>query len=185
MNGLSASFWNLVGTPELPELGPGPRAGVLPLPVLAGRLDAWTEGRLLSDGARLRLRAVAYLHHDHADAAHELVQDLTDAEGALIHAVLHRREPDFWNAKYWFRRVENHPVFGALTRRLAGHRVDEALRELQASLTLTGSVDPVAMVEAIESVARRPASDPEVVYLRGVQMAESECLVEHLAGKGG
>ena len=182
MSNFSASFWNVVRTPDPPELGPGPRPGVLPLAGLAGCLDAWAEGRGLTERARLRLRAVAYLHHDHADAAHDLVQDLTDADGALIHAILHRREPDFWNAKYWFRRVENHPIFGPLTLRLTALSAAGSPDGLRDRLTLAGAVDPVAMVEAVEAVARRPDSDPEVLFLRHLQLAETECLVGHLTG---
>jgi len=37
--------------------------------------------------------------------AHELVQDLTTPEAAWIHAYLHRKEGDRWNAQYWYNRA--------------------------------------------------------------------------------
>ena len=37
--------------------------------------------------------------------AHELVQDLSTAEAAWIHAYLHRKEGDRFNAGYWYNRA--------------------------------------------------------------------------------
>ena len=37
--------------------------------------------------------------------AHELIQDLTDENAAWIHAYLHRKEGDSWNADYWYNRA--------------------------------------------------------------------------------
>ncbi|MEM7021353.1 MAG: hypothetical protein AAF637_02045 [Pseudomonadota bacterium] len=39
------------------------------------------------------------------DAAHRLAQDQDDAEGAWVHAYLHRVEGDLSNAGYWYRRA--------------------------------------------------------------------------------
>lgn len=37
--------------------------------------------------------------------AHELIQDLTDKKAAWIHAYLHRKEGDIWNADYWYNKA--------------------------------------------------------------------------------
>tara|TARA_B100000989_G_C19341198_1_gene385050 strand:+ start:95 stop:328 length:234 start_codon:yes stop_codon:yes gene_type:complete len=39
------------------------------------------------------------------DRAHELVQDLSTADAAWIHAYLHRKEGDKFNAGYWYNRA--------------------------------------------------------------------------------
>ena len=37
--------------------------------------------------------------------AHELIQDMSDQKAAWIHAYLHRKEGDIWNADYWYHRA--------------------------------------------------------------------------------
>ena len=39
------------------------------------------------------------------NGAHELIQDLTSQEATWIHAYLHRKEGDRWNAQYWYDRA--------------------------------------------------------------------------------
>jgi hypothetical protein len=39
------------------------------------------------------------------DRAHEIVQVLPGTTAARIHAYLHRKEGDDWNARYWHRRA--------------------------------------------------------------------------------
>lgn len=46
--------------------------------------------------------------------AHDLIDHLDDLISAHIHAYLHRKEGDQWNAEYWYKRAKQ-PVFtGAL-----------------------------------------------------------------------
>ena len=40
------------------------------------------------------------------DRAHECAQAQADAEGAWVHAYLHRKEGDADNAGYWYRRAK-------------------------------------------------------------------------------
>ena len=56
-------------------------------------------------GASPMLRAVWHGLNGDWDAAHELAQTHDDAEGAWVHAWLHRIEGDLGNADYWYRRA--------------------------------------------------------------------------------
>jgi hypothetical protein len=58
--------------------------------------------------------AGAWLLHDFLDESHTISQHIDTAEGSLWHAIMHRREGDFANSKYWYRHVGNHPVFNML-----------------------------------------------------------------------
>ena len=61
------------------------------------------------DSAVPMLRAVWHGLHGEWDAAHELAQAQDDAEGAWVHAWLHRIEGDLGNADYWYRRANRPP----------------------------------------------------------------------------
>ena len=64
------------------------------------------------------LRAGLYLLHDFLDESHSQSQSLEgDRDADLWHAIMHRREPDYGNAKYWCRRVASLPLFGELAAR--------------------------------------------------------------------
>ena len=39
------------------------------------------------------------------ERAHEMVNDLSSPQAMAVHAYLHRREGDLWNADYWYRRA--------------------------------------------------------------------------------
>jgi hypothetical protein len=52
--------------------------------------------------------AVVALWHDARgdwDRAHAVAQEIGDADGAWVHAYLHRKEGDLSNASYWYRRA--------------------------------------------------------------------------------
>lgn len=55
---------------------------------------------------------LALWHDAHGDweAAHNIAQDIHTRDGAWLHAYLHRKEGDQWNAGYWYRQAGK-PVF--------------------------------------------------------------------------
>jgi len=55
------------------------------------------------------LRALWHDARGEWHAAHQLAQEVDDADGAWVHAYLHRKEGDADNAGYWYRRA-NQPV---------------------------------------------------------------------------
>ena len=60
--------------------------------------------------------------HDDLDGSHQAAQSIEGEgkhHGDYWHAIMHRREPDYANSQYWFRRVSRHPVFAPLTREAA------------------------------------------------------------------
>jgi hypothetical protein len=40
------------------------------------------------------------------DQAHALIDQLGDRDSAWVHAYLHRKEGDIWNADYWYARAK-------------------------------------------------------------------------------
>lgn len=48
------------------------------------------------------------------EEAHGLVDGITSREAARIHAYLHRKEGDEWNANYWYRMAGAEFYHGSL-----------------------------------------------------------------------
>src|SRR5690554_1595201 len=56
------------------------------------------------------LEAGLWLYIDELDRSHTISQRMHDATGSFWHGIMHRREGDFGNSHYWFRRTGDHPV---------------------------------------------------------------------------
>jgi hypothetical protein len=169
----------LLATPEPPELGPGPRRGVKPERGLSGELNELFHRFPLPQTSQQLIRALVLLWHDHLDASHTISQGIETPDGAFAHGIMHRREPDYANAKYWFRRVGAHPCFPEIaTRATALLRSEPALLN---ALIKDGEWDAFAFVDACERAARHPGARERA--LREVQRIETAVLLEHCAGQ--
>ena len=108
---------SLLETPDLPSLGSNLRASREELGTLNAQIDASLQKVKLDRTAQNLIRAVVLLWHDHLDGSHSLSQEIHNADGSFVHGIMHRREPDYGNAKYWFRRVGQHAAFSELVSR--------------------------------------------------------------------
>lgn len=170
----------LFETSEPPDLGPGPRPGIKPEAELYKSLDRLFAGAN-AQGEQLELvRALLLLWHDHLDAAHKIAQDVGSASGSFVHGIMHRREPDYGNAAYWFRRVGKHPAFGEIAPRVTKALGAKGDGELARKLTRGGEWDAFAFISACEGAARSSDGDGTKEALRKVQAIETAALFDWL-----
>lgn len=154
---------SLLDEPRTPALGPGePEPEVH---VELRRFDPRTDlGHPAADPEAARAcLAGLWLYFDYLDESHELSQDLGTAEGSFWHAIMHRREPDAWNSKYWWRRVGPH----AILSRLAG----------EAPALGYAYSTPEQFVDFCERVRGTGSAGEELA--RRVQLLEWQLLFDH------
>ncbi|HEY4312748.1 MAG TPA: hypothetical protein VGN12_25080 [Pirellulales bacterium] len=106
----------LVDRTELNDLGPGIRDRSRHDELAALTVEQLVAPRPVRDPQMAEAcLAGLWLLHDFLDESHEISQSLATIEGSYWHGIMHRREPDYENAKYWFRRVPAHPIHDELT----------------------------------------------------------------------
>src|SRR5438132_7754165 len=89
--------------------------------------EALTGGKPVAGRATFPLVRAALLYaFDAIDESHRIVQDAGGDLAAYLHGMIHRREGDFDNARYWFRRSGALPFFDELRRAAGGESADVA-----------------------------------------------------------
>jgi hypothetical protein len=123
------------------------------------RNDLFAPGRVRDAGMADACRAGLWLYHNFLDESHKISQELHTPTGSYWHALMHRREPDFSNAAYWFRRVGSHPVYEALCRDAA--ELAATAPPAAAFLNTQSTWDPFAFVDlcAAALAGRAPCED--------------------------
>ena len=142
----------LVDAPGVGELGPGK-----PNEAVRRQLESLTPELLLA-GRKVADRDLAraciaglWLAHNFLDQSHAISQEIDTAEGSYWHGILHRREPDFSNARYWFRRVGRHPIFEPLAQTARDLAAEAQLDSHSAFLANEDRWDPFRFVDLCEA----------------------------------
>jgi hypothetical protein len=148
----------------------------------AERLSTMTPEQLLmrpvaSMADARALLSGLWLYHDWLDSSHTISQSLPSATGSFWHAIMHRREGDFSNAKYWYARCMSHPVLQTMVP-----FANDILHPLPADKSLLRLTrdgwDPNAFVDLVEQVHERPA-DARYAPTVALQRLEWRLLFEH------
>ncbi len=166
-------------------------AAVLSLDGNGERLMPLAHGVCSSEEARNRLRHVSavdffprsrngqaalsglWLYFSCWQEAHRIAQDIDSREGRYWHAIVHRQEPDAWNAGYWFRQVGPHPIFAGLHQ--ASRRI---------GIDLGARWDPLAFIDLCEQARAKPGSALERQAM-AVQTVEWQLLFDFCAAARG
>jgi hypothetical protein len=135
----------------------------------------------------LAVKSGLLLWNDALEPSHVLSQAVTTTTGSYWHGIMHRREPDFGNSKYWFHRVGKHPVFtlvmeeaAAFLKTLQGEYAEGWLSEIQAK-----GWDPFQFVDRCELAVRGKEPKEVVTVLERVQVIEIETLLAWTAQQAG
>ena len=149
----SAAIAELLATPHPVTLGPGK-------PAESFRAKIEAAARSLPPACAAGL----WLRFDFLDESHAISQaDEGNPDRDFWHAIMHRREPDASNSKYWWRRVGKHPVLAQLR-----------VRAPEVGYTFT---TPEAFVDYCERVRDSGSADEETA--KCVQQLEWELLFDH------
>lgn len=119
------------------------------------------------------VRAGLFYALDALDPAHRIFQEEKSDLGSYWHGMMHRREGDFDNARYWFRRSGRLPFFARL-HRAAGEEWSLGARQLDW--------DPYLFTGECEQ-ARYGAEGADV--LAKVQRAEFDVIFDYTWRRAG
>lgn len=166
----------------LPELAPktgGP--GLVCDAIARLELPAGTEGAAL--------RAGLFQIQDELDQSHRCSQSIEGLgkhrNGDYWHAIMHRREPDYGNSKYWFRHVGVHPVFADLAAIARPLAPSSNFDRWSSRLWTARGWDPFAFVDLCEAAEQSRADHRLTEFAERVQWAEMLLLLEHTARDAG
>lgn len=118
------------------------------------------------------LLAGVWLWIDWLDESHTLSQSISSSTGSFWHAIMHRREGDFSNSKYWYAKCGGHPAHARFLKSAA----DLLARAENADISrrLRSGRDGYTLVDLAEEAEDLPAGDPlrtTVVALQRLEWA--------------
>ncbi len=149
---------------------------------LIKKIELVAQGSGLAGERRALVCSLLLLWHDHLDASHELSQGIASADGSFLHAMMHRREPDYWNSKYWWRRVGNHPAFATISKRVSEFLIEHTPCESAKKMMPGGAWDACAFVDACEE-AEEGGNEAQRTLLREIQRIEFETLLDFFVNR--
>jgi hypothetical protein len=130
------------------------------------------------------VKAGLLLMHDYLDESHTLSQSVQGKgrhfAGDYWHAIMHRREPDDSNSKYWFRRVGEHPIFSALanlSETIFDSVTNSESEQWRTKCRTSQGWDPYAFVDFCSYCRRTPERSRDEIA-RKIQWTEMLLLLD-------
>ncbi len=157
------------------ELGPGrPDRSMWPMLKSIDWKAAFAPHKVADPEMAEACRAGLYLRYDFTDESHTISQSIETPTGSYWHGILHRREPDYGNAKYWFHRVGQHPIFPALAGAAHEIAIQNGDDKKSAVFVDTANWDPFRFVDLCEAATGADAALETLC--RQIQRCEWELL---------
>ena len=149
---------------------------------LTARLENYSLGDLF-DGFAVTdsefgecVKSGLLLWNDALDSSHKIVQNIGTKTGNYWHAIMHRRENDYSNAKYWFGRVGKHPIYFELHYYALELSRTEQLEEYTNILESNGEWNAVQFVDWCQAASN--SEDRVGAFLEQLQLKELKLLID-------
>ena len=122
------------------------------------------------------------LWNDALNESHNISQELENQTGSYWHGIMHRREPDYSNSKYWFGRVGTHPIFPQLRERAIAilketSNPSDALGSIAQAIEASENWDAYQFIDWCQ--AAENGTDDVTRFLRQVQAEEIKLLLAY------
>ena len=133
------------------SLGDGPVDR--PLTSLLERPSVIADLRRIAPDRCEELLSALWLVAGQLDRSHTISQGIENANGSFLHGMMHRREGDFGNAKYWFRRAGDHAIVDVIAHETASlytdpsDFVDQCQRALSRDASDVSSLEQAQWIE--------------------------------------
>jgi hypothetical protein len=126
---------------------------------------------------RAACRAGLFLWNDDLEnshtISHTISQSIETPTGSFWHAILHRREGDFSNSNYWWRKTGEHPAFADVYARVLStpsSDADKDTMEFLEELRRAGAWQPMAFVALCRKVNATGASTRAAQEIQRTEM---------------
>ena len=116
------------------------------------------------------IRSALLLWHDHLEASHKISQSISSKDGSFLHALMHRREPDYSNAKYWLNQTGPYKVYSEIAKRSKNLLKENSLSELFGP-----EWNPYVMIDSVE---KTKPNTQAYIALQKLQQIEMEIFIE-------
>ena len=182
MSRFDPTAYGPVFAPLLREYPPNPLGPGNPLRTFREQLapvtieTAFAHTHIVDERGAQACLAGLWLKYDFLDESHAISQEIETPTGSYWHGIMHRREPDYGNAKYWFRRAGRHRAFAPL--RLVAQQEAAASPVAEAREIASWSEwDPFRFVDFCQQAARDTGHFQ--LLCRVIALREWELLFSH------
>ncbi|GCL71031.1 MULTISPECIES: hypothetical protein [Paenibacillus] len=135
----------------------------------------------------LSVKAGLHLFNESLEPSHAISQDIDTPTGSYWHAIMHRMEGDYSNAKYWFRMAGAHPVYDDVAKEAFAYIRQTGLEDIQSAalkqqfeqwLSASG-YDPVRFTDLVEYQVTKANDERGEELLKHIQWIEMRKLLRH------
>ncbi len=161
---------------SVPGLDSKARADRLDSETIDTELHKLWHARVLPEWSERQTKCLLLLWHDYMELSHHIADEERTTDFIYIHAMIHRREGDIYNSRFWFRHLDMcHIVISNITKEVRTYLTEKDETQLLDRFVKNDGWLPLEFLEEVSKASKLKPSDPFVKLLRDIQTIEFTC----------